>query len=353
MEYGIAVATTTESWRLVQRAEALGMAEAWFYDTQLLNPDVFIGMALAADRTTRIRLGTGVLIPSNRLSAVTANCFASLNRLAPGRIDFGVGTGFTGRRTMGQPALTLARMRRYIEEVQGLLRGETVDARLEDGEHALRFLNPELGLINLDDPVPLHVSAMGPKSRRLTADMGAGWLNFSGSVEPALRHMDDMRQAWREAGRGEEGLRSTLFVLGCVLDEGEPADSPRALAQAAPCAAVVLHDLAETSAPGSLDGKLPPALVTAVEGYREIWQRYPARERHLYNHRGHLMFLRDEERELLTAELIAALTFTGTRDDLAGRIRRLEAAGYQQFVVQLVEGQEQSLDDWAAVFAAV
>lgn len=353
MEYGIALATTTESWRHAQRAEALGMAQAWFYDTQLLNPDVFIGMALAADRTQRIRLGTGVLIPSNRSSAVTANCFASLNRMAPGRIDFGVGTGFTGRRTMGQRALPLATMRRYAEEVQGLLRGETVTAALEDGARPIRFLNPELGLINVEDPVPLHVSAMGPKSRRLTADMGAGWLNFAGSVDVALRHMEDMRAAWTGAGRQPEALRGTLFALGCVLEDGEPADSPRALAQAGPCAAVVLHDLAETSEPGSLDGRLPPALVTAVERYRDIWEQYPAAERHLHNHRGHLMFLREEERELLDADLIRALTFTATRDELAEALRRLDAAGYDQFVVQLVEGHEQALDDWAEVFARV
>ena len=73
---------------------------AWFYDTQLLNPDVFICMALAAANTQRIRLGTGVLIPSNRIEPVAANAFATLKKLAPGRIDFGVGSGFTGRRSM-------------------------------------------------------------------------------------------------------------------------------------------------------------------------------------------------------------------------------------------------------------
>src|SRR5512145_696837 len=127
MDFGIAVATSTRSWKVVKRAEALGFSHAWFYDTQLLNPDVFVGMALAARETRRIRLGTGVLIPSNRLAPVAANALATLNKLAPGRIDFGVGTGFTARRTMGQRAIKLAEMERYIAEVQGLLRGETVE----------------------------------------------------------------------------------------------------------------------------------------------------------------------------------------------------------------------------------
>ncbi len=63
MEYGIALASEIDSWRWVQRAEELGFSSAWFYDTQLLNPDVFICMALAAEKTERIRLGTGVLVP--------------------------------------------------------------------------------------------------------------------------------------------------------------------------------------------------------------------------------------------------------------------------------------------------
>ena len=61
----------------------------------MLCADVFVAMALAAARTSRIRLGTGVLIPSNRFAPVAANALASLAKLAPGRIDFGVGTDFT------------------------------------------------------------------------------------------------------------------------------------------------------------------------------------------------------------------------------------------------------------------
>ena len=58
-------------------AEALGFSRVWFYDTQMLSADCFVAMAACALKTTRIRLGTGVLIPSNRIAAVTANAFAS------------------------------------------------------------------------------------------------------------------------------------------------------------------------------------------------------------------------------------------------------------------------------------
>ena len=100
MDLGIGFATGHESWRLAQRAEELGFSHAWFFDTQLITGDCFVAMGAAALKTTRIRLGTGVLVPSNRIAAVAANAFATLNAMAPGRIDFGVGTGFSARRAM-------------------------------------------------------------------------------------------------------------------------------------------------------------------------------------------------------------------------------------------------------------
>src|SRR3954465_9137242 len=139
MEFGIALATAADSWKIVKRAEELGFSHAWFYDTQMLCADCFVTMGAAAARTSRIRLGTGVLIPSNRIAPVTANAFASLNKLAPGRIDFGIGTGFTGRRAMGLGAVKLADMDEYIRVTMALLREETVEAEVEGKQRLIRL----------------------------------------------------------------------------------------------------------------------------------------------------------------------------------------------------------------------
>src|SRR5215510_8860781 len=154
MDFGIALPTAADSWKVAQRAEELGFTHAWFYDTQMLNADCFVAMGAAAVNTRRIRLGTGVLVPSNRIAPVTANAFASLNKLAPGRIDFGVGTGFTGRRAMGLGAVRLADMEEYVRVVLALLRAETVEAEIERKKRLIRLLNPELGLINTRDQIP-------------------------------------------------------------------------------------------------------------------------------------------------------------------------------------------------------
>lgn len=353
MEFGIALPTAANAWSVVARAEELGFSHAWFYDTQMLCADVFVAMGAAAVKTTRIRLGTGVLIPSNRIAPVTANGFASLNALAPGRIDFGVGTGFTGRRTMGLGAIRLAEMEEYIRVVMALLRQETVAFEIEGGTHKIEFLNPELNLINLKDPVGLHISAYGPRARRLTAKLGAGWLNFVGDVAGGVAAMGGMRKTWTDAGRPAADLTAVAFALGCVLQPGEPCDSERAMAQGGPRAAVLLHRAADEALAGLPNtSAVPAAVAETVAAYVAFAKTFePADARYLENHRGHLMKVMDNERRFVTGELIRQTTFTGAEPDLLDRIAALRDAGYSQFTIQLTPGHEAAIEDWGRLKA--
>jgi 5,10-methylenetetrahydromethanopterin reductase len=273
-----------------------------------------------------------------------------LNRIVPGRIDFGVGSGFTGRRTMGQRAIPLDRLKAYVMRVQKLLAGGNIGWPPDRERHDIGFLNPDTGLINLDEPIPLHVSAMGPRARRLAAELNGGWINFAGDETAATRTLEYMREAWQEAGRRAEQLYSTLFFLGAVLRPGESLDSERVVAQAGPSVAVFFHNLVETTEPGAMESIIGKPLGDRLERYREVYLGYPSRSRHLHNHRGHLMFVRPEERFLVTGDLIEAMTFTAEPEALQARVERLAQAGYSQLTVQIVEGQEDALEDWAAVF---
>jgi 5,10-methylenetetrahydromethanopterin reductase len=351
MDFGIALATAAGSWKFAKRAEELGFSHAWFYDTQMLSADCFVAMGAAAVNTSRIRLGTGVLVPSNRIAPVTANALATLNKLAPGRIDFGVGTGFTARRAMGFGAIKIKTMEAYIEQVYGLLRRETVAFEMEGETRKIRFLNPELGLINTTDPIALHVSAYGPRTRALTARLGAGWIDFVGNVEAGVREVQAMRQEWSQAGRPLEKLSATAFALGCVLQDGEPADSERAVAQAGPRAAVSLHRAADEALSGLAPGtSMPSHLRKELDGYVALARTFqPADAPYLENHRGHLMLVKPQERAFVTADLIRATSFTATEAEIKQRIDTLRAAGFTQFTVQLVPGQEEAIADWARI----
>jgi len=347
MKFGIAIPTDSDSWRLVRRAEELGFHHAWFYDTQLLSADCFVAMAACAMKTTRIRLGTGVLIPSNRIAAVTANAYASLNKLAPGRIDFGISTGFTGRRTMGLGAVKLSDMEDYIRVVQALWRGETVETDIEGKQRFIRFLNPELGLINLTDPMPLYIAASGPKARALTAKLDAGWIDGAASVAHATANIALMRSAWTSS----TPLNAVAWAGGAVLEPGEKFDSPRVIAQAGPRAAVMMHRAADQAMMGLPNtAPLPPQFQDAAAKYVELVKSYgPQGAYYLSNHRGHLMFIRDDERPFLSAELIKHATWTATAPELIERIQAIEAAGFNQIVFSILPGQEHAIEDWGRI----
>src|SRR5581483_4842099 len=279
-------------------------------------------------KTSRIRLGTGVLVPSNRIAPVTANAFATLNKLAPGRIDFGVGTGFTARRAMGLDAIKLSEMQEYIRVVYALLREETVEAELEGQRRKIRFLNPELGLINTKDPIPLYVSAYGPKARAFVAKIGAGWMTFVGDLASARSTLQEVQTNWDAAGRSRSELSAVAFTLGCVLEPGEPYDSPRAIAQAGPRAALYLHRAADEALAGLRNSSpIDPSAQEAARGFIEVARRYvPEDARYLSNHRGHLLFVRPEERPFITPDLIRTSTFTATQKELIERIAAVREA---------------------------
>jgi len=354
MDFGINLATAADSYKVVQRAEALGYTRAWFYDTQLLNADMFVAMGAAAVKTSKIRLATGVLIPSNRIAPVAASALASLNALAPGRIDFGISTGFTARRTMGLGPVRLADMKEYVRIVERLIAGETLEWTFEGKRRKIRFLNPELGVFNVKDPIPLHVSALGPQGRRLTAEFGASWLYATGNMGHARAAITDMHAAWRAAGIAPETRVATVFTGGAVLADGEPFDSPRARAQAGPHATIALHNLVELEQFGDMGRAIPPELAPVLERYREIYTNYePADARYLSNHRGHLMFLRPEEHEVCTPGLIRAVTFTAPKPELQDRLRELKAMGYTHFSIHIRHNHPGMLEEWADVFEGV
>jgi 5,10-methylenetetrahydromethanopterin reductase len=351
MQFGIAIPTAADSWRLVRRAEELGFSHAWFFDTQMLSADPFVAMAAAAMKTTRITLGTGVLIPSNRIAPVAANALASLNKLAPGRIAFGISTGFTGRRTMGLGAVKLADMEEYIRIIQALLRGETVEMELEGRRRPIRMLNPELGLINIQDPIPLFIAASGPRARKLTAKLGANWIDNVADVARGTATLEQMRAAWQEAARPRDDLRAIAWIGGAVLEEGEPVDGPRGMALAAPRAAMLLHRAADTALAGHPTPlAMRPEFAPSVEAYVAHARNFkPADAYYLSNHRGHLMFVRPDERPFITAEMIRQTSFIGTVADLTQRVAALADAGFNQFVFSIPPGQEHAIEDWGRI----
>ena len=353
MDYGIFIPPLADSWKLVQRAEELGFRRAWFYDTQMLNSELFVAMTSAAMKTTKIRLASGVMIPSNRIAPVAACGLATLNALAPGRIDWGISTGSTARSTMGLSRVKQADMEEYIRVVRGLLAGETLEWSFEDKRRKIRFLDPDIGAINIREPIPLHISAFGPKGRKLIAALDAGWIDALGSVDKGEADIAEVQAAWKEAGKDPASLHASAAIPGCVLKEGESYDSARVKSIVGPHAMIMLHKLGEQQS-GAIPRPLPPKLQPLVDRYKQIWQSYrPEDARYLSNHRGHLMYLRPEEEEICTGELIRSTTMTGTKAELRERLQELKRAGFTHLGVETGYRHPEVLQDWVDVFEGV
>src|SRR3954468_19449370 len=107
MLFGIQGGAKIDEVDTIALAEQLGYRSAWIGDSQLVWSDCYATLALAAARTSRIHVGTGVAAAGTRIAPVTAHSIATVNRLAPGRTFLGLGTGDTSMRTMGHPPMKL------------------------------------------------------------------------------------------------------------------------------------------------------------------------------------------------------------------------------------------------------
>src|SRR5436305_9060410 len=78
----------------VDAMESLGFDSLWLSElTSRPTPDPIVGLSFAAARTTRLKLGTGVLVLPGRNPAVVAKQLASLDRLSGGRLLVAFGLG--------------------------------------------------------------------------------------------------------------------------------------------------------------------------------------------------------------------------------------------------------------------
>jgi 5,10-methylenetetrahydromethanopterin reductase len=228
MQISCAFPTTLESHENIVLAEELGYERAWLYDTPQQSPDVWMMLALAAERTERIGLGPGVLVPTLRHPMVNAAATAALAALAPDRVIVAFGTGFTGRRAMGYRAIPWSYMDRYIRAYRGLLRGETIEW---DGAR-MRMLHPEGHAAPRPVDVPVIVAALGPKGADVARELGDGLY-----ITLALPEF------------AKDFSHVSFLFWGTVLEEGEDAASERVRAAGGPGLALAYHGAYEFGTP--------------------------------------------------------------------------------------------------------
>lgn len=344
MEFGVAFPARVGDHALVALAEELGFTQAWFYDSQMLYSDVYATMAVAAMRTSRIRLATGVAVPTTRLAPVIAHAIATVAQLAPGRVELGIGAGNTARYTMGLPPMSLATLRRELRAIRALLGGDTAVLEIEGGSFPVRFLHREGGFLNLHDPIPITLSALLPKALALCGEEADAHLTWSVSPQVLALQRAAIAESATRAGRDAAAIPSKGIFPTVVLAPGETSASPRVLSAAAPFITNLLHVQVEwKAAPLPVSDAVRPL----VERYKAWAAALPGPTRHLLLHEGHLIYAREDEREYLVPELAELAAIVGEPDAVIERVRALEGAGLSHFAIQPTDDPARQMRDFA------
>ncbi|HEX2850599.1 MAG TPA: LLM class flavin-dependent oxidoreductase [Acidimicrobiales bacterium] len=220
--------------RYAQRVEADGWDGLLMVDSQNLSADCFVGLALAAKATDRLKLGTGVTNPWTRHPAVTAAAIATVQAESDGRAVLGIGRGDSALAHLGLAPAPVAVFRRFLEQLQAYLRGEEVDLATAAGgstpsdtdgaprpvdslglagtppSSRLHWLRPEL------PKVPVDVACTGPKVIAVGATI-ADRVTFAVGADPHRVEwaLSTARAARRAAGLDPDGVSYGAYV-NCV-----------------------------------------------------------------------------------------------------------------------------------------
>lgn len=331
MDFGIVTAKIDEIG-YITHAENLGYSHCWVTDSQMIRSNCWAVLALAAEHTRTMRLGTGVNVPGLRLAPVAANGIATINRLAPGRCFISLGTGHTAMRTMGQKPMALKPFREYVRVVRGLLHDEEVDYTLNGETHPIRFQMREHNFIDLDHPIQVYIAGFGPKAQALAGELGDGLVSGlpRGGTVPGM--LDNARRGAKQAGKE---LRADFYVSAMMTlvmpQPGEALTSERIIAE---CGAAVVTGLHYLVAWHLETGAEPPDYARPMwNGYMDWLNAAPPAVRHQRLHNSHYSFVDPEEARFITPELIKATCLTGSPAELGEQIHGLEQQGLKQIML--------------------
>ena len=182
---------------------------------RLIDPVAALAMAAAA--TTRIRLGTGILLVAQRDPIVTAKALATIDDQAGGRVVVGIGAGWNvdEMRDHGvDPATRFGRMREHALAMRSIWQD---DVSSFDGKHVQ--LAPSWSWPKpAQHPLPVLIGGAARLSTfRHVAEYGQGWIPVGAhGLADAVPQLRDQVAA---AGRDPEVLEIVPFLGGLPSPE--------------------------------------------------------------------------------------------------------------------------------------
>jgi 5,10-methylenetetrahydromethanopterin reductase len=309
-------APMSELVRHVQSIEAGGFDGAGILDSQMISRDTFVVLGQAAANTSKLTLFPAVTNPFTRHASVLAGGIQTVEEIAPGRVKFVMGTGYTSASTIGRKPATLAQMRECIKTVRALLAGDTVDFSGTPGR---------LGYA-AKRRIPVIMAASGPKAIEVAGEVADGVLllvGFNrGIVETALGYL--------ERGVKKSGRRLEDIEIMWAVRTGTAATTAEARRVARPTVVHwgILRWGGYWVEPAGL--KIPKLEIPDA-----VHQIYPDLS-HAHDWEAAIKatsFVPDE----VVAQLCDAYGLIGTPEDCAGRIAEMTKLGVRHLYIMALE----------------
>jgi len=285
--------------------DSVWFAEAW-------GSDAVSPLAFVAARTSKIRLGTGIMQAGTRTPALVGMTAATLSVLTGGRFLLGLGT--SGPQVIegwhGLPFdRPVQRMRETIEIARIVMSGERLryggrvyELPLAGGEG--KALKSSIGAVPA--PVPVYLATLGPKSLEMTGEIADGWLGTSFMPEHADVFLDRIRAGARKAGRS---LADIDLQAGGVVAFSDDVES--LVSQRRPGIAFTL------GAMGSRDHNF----------YNAAYRRAGYQEMAVEVQRLWLEGRREEAANMIPDEVVVRTNLLGTEEMVKERIHAYQGAG--------------------------
>lgn len=202
-----------------RKAEQAGYDSVWAGDSLLARPrgEPLILLAGVAGATTRVMLGTAVLLPLLRHPLSLAHSLATLDRLAGGRLVVGAGSGAELPGTHAELAAV------------GVASDRRVTAMLSELDRCRRlWRNQEPGLELRPTPIqqggpPIWLAGSGPRTLKLTGERFDGWLPLSPTPAAYASGLRAVQEAAVQAGRDPDSIGAGVYLTFAVADNARDA----------------------------------------------------------------------------------------------------------------------------------
>ncbi len=309
----------TRMIELIQLAERHGFSYAWTYDSHVLWQESIPTLALAADRTSTIKLGHMVTNPGTREPTVLASAYATLHDISNGRMVMAIGRGDSAVRYIGRKPVKVAEFEEALTMIKPFMNGQEVT--WNGKELQLKWVRPEL------PEIEMHVAGYGPKALGVAGRRGDGVVIQLADPDIIQWIMATARKAAEEAGRDPAALRCIVSAPSHVGDDLQDARE-----QVRWFPAMVSNHVQDLIDRYGADGSSVPKALTEYVLARKFYD-YDEHSRVGAAHG-----------EFVTDEICDRFCVIGDVERCRAKLRELEEIGVDQFNIYLMtHGQEETL----------